>query len=212
MEQVLAMKDVHLPFLMCMELCTAKSPGKIIGYQDRTPDAFGQGQSQSINGLYVEGVSLTHGRNPRKHIWTFAAALHEIGNVLPALLYPCTNRNVTASATPPPCFVGNDNFCDTGSTEQAHTIFYGDDPLWDGAGCGLLNDCCDFINPPWFLKRLPFPTADDTETRFCHSVADFEDTPGEVLEIYIQRLEYSSLSMSYTRVIEHANNIMYCLL
>ena len=105
-EQVLAMKDVHLPFLMCMELCTAKSPGKIIGYQDWTPDAFGQGQSQSINGLYVEGVSLTHGRNPRKHIWTFAAALHEIGNVLPALLCPCTNRNVTASATPPPCFVG----------------------------------------------------------------------------------------------------------
>ena len=58
--------------------------GKIIGYQDQTPGAFGQGQSQQIDGHYVEGISLTHGRNPRKHIWTFAAALREIGNELPA--------------------------------------------------------------------------------------------------------------------------------
>ena len=69
-----------------------------------------------------------------------------------AFLCPCTNRIVAASATPPPCFVGNDYFCDTGRTEQAREIFYGDDPLWDGAGCGPLNDCCDPNNPPWFLK------------------------------------------------------------
>ena len=27
--------------------------GKIIGYQDRTPDAFGQTQTQSIDGAYI---------------------------------------------------------------------------------------------------------------------------------------------------------------
>ena len=161
--------------------------GKIIGYQDQTPDAFGQGQLQTIDGHYVEGISLTHGRNPRQHIWTFAAALHEIGNVHPVFLCPCTNRNVAASATPPPCFVGNDYFCDTGSAEQAQGIFYGDDPLWDGAGCGPLNDCCDLNSPPWFLKQLPFPTNDDNiEMRLCRSAADYEDTPVEMIEIYIQ--------------------------
>ena len=71
-----------------------------------------------------------------------------IGNVHPAFLCPCTDRIVAASATPPPCFVGNDYFCDTGSTEQAHGIFYGDDPLRDGADCGPLNDCCDLNSPP----------------------------------------------------------------
>ena len=103
--------------------------GKIIGYQDETLDAFGQGQSQSIDGHYVEGISLTHGKNPRKHIWTFAAAVYEIGNRVPVFICPCTNRNVSESATPPPCFVRNDYFCDTSSTEQAIHIFYGDDPL-----------------------------------------------------------------------------------
>ncbi len=34
-------------------------------------------------------------------------------------------------------------------------IFYNEDPLWDGAGCGPLNT---FNNPPWFYKELPEPT------------------------------------------------------
>jgi hypothetical protein len=44
--------------------------GKIIGYQDRSPDAFGQARIQSIDGPYVDGISLTHGSSPRQHIWT----------------------------------------------------------------------------------------------------------------------------------------------
>ena len=96
--------------------------GKIIEYQDQTPDALSQGQSQPINGHYVEGINLTHGRNPRKHTWTFAAALHETGTIYQVYLCPCTNRNVAASTTPPPCFVRNDYFCDAGSTKQAQHI------------------------------------------------------------------------------------------
>ena len=55
---------------------------KIIGYQDETPDAFGHARTQSmtIDGAYVDGISLTHGSNPRQHIWTFAAALDEVGS------------------------------------------------------------------------------------------------------------------------------------
>ena len=157
--------------------------GKIIGYQDESPDGFYHGSSQSIDGYYVDGISLTHGSNPRQHIWTFVGALHEVttGGC------PCTNRDSASSAIPPPAFVGNDYFCDTASAEHFQRIFYGDDPLWDGAGCGPLNDCCDFNNPPWFRKQLPSATADDIEMRICgsQSVND-EDTPVEIIEIYIQ--------------------------
>ena len=66
--------------------------GKIIGYQDRTPDAFGHALTQSIDGTYVEGISLTHGSNPRKHIWTFAAALDEFGSN-PSLIH-CKRRKI----------------------------------------------------------------------------------------------------------------------
>ena len=55
--------------------------GKIIGYQNAATGAFydynRHVNSYTINDTYVTGVSLTHGRNPRKHIWTLAAALHE---------------------------------------------------------------------------------------------------------------------------------------
>ena len=159
--------------------------GKIIGYQDRTPDAFGQAQTQSIDGNYVEGISITHGSNPRQHIWTFVAALDEFGSN-PSYNCPCTNRNLSSSATQPPSFVGDDYFCDTGSTEYYQHIFYGDDPLWDGAGCGPLNDCCDLNNPPWFHKQLPSATADDIEMRLCREAAPDEDTPIEIIEIYVQ--------------------------
>ena len=54
--------------------------GKIIGYQQSSTDAFDRiisGQNMPDTN-YVDGISMTHGKNPRKHIWTFAAALHSI--------------------------------------------------------------------------------------------------------------------------------------
>ena len=73
--------------------------GKVIGYQDKTPDAFYRfiaGQN-TIDTNYVDGISLTHGQSPRKHIWTFAAALHE-DNFHAANVCPCTNtRNISIS-------------------------------------------------------------------------------------------------------------------
>ena len=115
--------------------------GKIIAYQHGSTDAFGYagagiGQSRSIDGNYLDGVSITHGRSPRKLIWTFAAALHEIdsysnNNCL------CTNVHAASRATRPPSFVGDDYFCDTGSHNRVlFNRLYDEDPLWDGAGCG----------------------------------------------------------------------------
>ena len=81
----------------------------------------------TIDSNYVDGISLTHGYSPRKHIWTFAAALHEY-NSDRDFVCPCTNiRNNPPPRVPP--FVGNDYFCDAGSENYYQVIFYGDDPL-----------------------------------------------------------------------------------
>ena len=126
--------------------------GRIIGYQVGQPEAFileNLGLPQTIDGPYVDGISLTYG-NPRQHIWTFAAALDETTN--PASKCTCTNPSQPNSA---PSFVGNDYFCETGvPTGQLYdtTTFHADDPLWDGGGCGSNSTCCTFNNPPWFLQ------------------------------------------------------------
>ena len=56
--------------------------GRILGYQIGTTNGFANTDSargmQTINDIYVDGVSLTHG-NPRQHIWTFAASLTTSG-------------------------------------------------------------------------------------------------------------------------------------
>ena len=162
--------------------------GKVIGYQDKTPNAFDPyihyGQT-TIDSRYVDGISLTHGTSPRKHIWTFAAALHEY-DAYPHDVCPCTN---TRNSPPPaaPDFVGHDYFCDTGSENHYQNIFYGDDPLWDGAGCGQFNTCCSWNSPPWFLKNISPPTSDDIEMRLCaDSGRSNEDINFELLEIYVQ--------------------------
>ena len=141
--------------------------GKIIGHQQKTPDAFHayqHGRQTTIDSYYVDGISLTHG-SPRKHIWTFAAAVHE-HNSLWSNVCPCTNTRNTQHVTIPP-FVGNDYFCDTASENHYQSIFYGDDPLWDGEGCGQFNTCCSKNSPPWFMKQLSSPTSDDIEMRLC---------------------------------------------
>ena len=163
--------------------------GKIIGYQQKSPDAFVRyywNRSLTIDDQYVDGISLTHGHNPRKHIWTFAAALHEVITSHRELICPCTNIHNTASIPIPP-YVGSDYFCDTGSESTFQFIFYPNDPLWDGQGCGRLNTCCSFNNPPWFMKELPSSTSDDIEMRLCaDSPRTDEDINFETVDLYVQ--------------------------
>ena len=89
---------------------------------------------------------------------------------------------------PPPVFVGNDYFCDTGSNDtRDQARFYSEDPLWDGVGCGPQSTCCSFNNPPWFYKQLPQFTTDDIEMRVCRNNNNGnEDIAIEMFEIYIQ--------------------------
>ena len=162
----------------------SKVCGRIIGYQYSSTNAFHR-SIINIDTYYVDGVSLTHG-NPRQHIWTFAAAAGETDSS--DFICPCTNTN-TSSTAPPPEYVGNDYFCDTGSstTFSASSTFYYEDPLWDGAGCGPLSTCCSFNTPPWFYKQLPQNTTDDIEMRVCRDQSVYnEDIALEVIDVFIQ--------------------------
>ena len=163
--------------------------GKIIGYQQKTPDAFFPYYSNrrlTIDDGYVDGISLAHGRNPRKHIWTFAAALHEVITSNREYICPCTNIHNPVSIPIPP-YVGSDYFCDTASESHYEFKFYPNDPLWDGQGCGRLNTCCAFNNPPWFMKELASPTSEDIEMRLCANYGrSDEDIPVETVELFVQ--------------------------
>ena len=179
---------VHPPFLTCTELPTTKSVGRLLDIRIALQTHLAKLEhSQLMVPMLRVLVSLMAAiPGGRQHIWTFAAALDEVGATYPGNNCPCTNRNLSSSATPPPDFVGNDYFCDTGSADEFQHIFYGDDPLWDGAGCGPYNDCCDLNNPPWFRKQLPSFTIDNIEMRLCREKLADEDTPVEIIEIYVR--------------------------
>ena len=68
--------------------------------------------------------------------------------------------------------------CDRSRSGGQVGVFYADDPLWDGQGCGGTSTCCEFNNPPWFCKQLPQPTTDYIELRLCvdEDISN-EDTP-----------------------------------
>ena len=73
--------------------------GRVIGYQSRAPDAFRNQRSQTIEGYYVDGVSLTHGSSgSRQHIWTFAAgAVENNPSTYPLYSCPCADRPTALS-------------------------------------------------------------------------------------------------------------------
>ena len=165
----------------------SKVCGRIKAYQDKTSEAFDPYLTQqllSIDSYYVDGVSLTHGRPPRSHIWTFAAALDEVHSN--SWVCPCTRPDLGFTGSVPP-FIGQDYFCETGSRSKYQYIFHDQDPLWDGEGCGPQSTCCSFNNPPWFCKELSQSTTNDIELRICSDQgSNNEDTPIEMFELYVQ--------------------------
>ena len=158
--------------------------GKVIAYQEGKPDAFYPSSStyQTIDDVYVDGVSITHGSS-RNHIWTFAAAMHEDLSFMRHLC-PCTNsRSPQNNNIFIPSFVGENYFCDTGCASTAiPKQFYGNNPLWDGNGCGEFHECCDRQeSQEYFCTVLPAPTTNAIEVRIC---ADQKDE-----QIHLQQLE-----------------------
>ena len=166
----------------------SKVCGRIIGYQYGRPNAFSPYNSDNdspptIDEHYVDGVSITYGTGPRKHIWTFA--VENGGEHASVARCPCRGPIFTGVVPP---YIGNDYFCDIGSHGPSHPgIFYHDNPLWDGRGCGPTSPCCGFNSPPWFCKEFPQPTTDDIKVRVCTDSPSYhEDIPIELIELYVQ--------------------------
>ena len=150
--------------------------GRVIGYQHGTTNGFST-SSRNIDGIYVDGVSLTYG-SPRTHIWTFGAGYRE-GFVQ----CPCGGQNNVGV----PDIVGNHYYCESGTGSRPSATLYTGDPLWDGEDCnGNESPCCagQFI-PPWFHRVLSTSTSGNIEMRTCFT-GDDEDTPLELYEIYIK--------------------------
>ena len=161
--------------------------GRVIAYQDKTPDAqcpyigfHTDNQIHTLEEAYIDGVSITHG-SPRQHIWSFIASVDESHTGCHGC--PCYTH-FTGTRVP---FIGDNFFCDSASETWQGYIFFPDDPLWDGQGCGSNNKCCSFNNPPWFCTELNQHTLDDIELRLCaDQLTTDEDVPIEIIELYVQ--------------------------
>ena len=161
-------------------LSYTKVCGRVHGYQYDSVDGFlnFHYHGQTIEGYYVDGISVTHG-SPRKHIWTFTAGVSKDYNY-PYYNCPCAYPYPGLAAPP---FVGENFFCESGNTGVWENQWYLDDPLWDSQGCASGSTCCD-RGGPWFTTTLLEATSDDIEVRLCTSY-DSEDIGVEQLEIYI---------------------------
>ena len=140
--------------------------GRVAGYQDNAPHAFTGFNDTSINGIYLDGVSITHG-SPRKHLWSYAVGFGDQLNTNSEC--PCNNGSTVRT----PSYVGNDYYCESGNPFLRFICIrilrkFPNDPLWDGQQCvGIEAPCCTHPNMPWFIKTLNESTTEDIELRAC---------------------------------------------
>ena len=143
--------------------------GRVVGYLFKTPDAFGSFGAHEIN---FDGINITSGAQ-HHHIWSFVAGLssHHPSDC------PCASDD----AARPPQSIGDRYYCESG--ERTDTL------LWDGQQCegNSCNGPGTKSSPPWFSVQLPAPITEMIEVSICGDErTSNEDTPIELLEIYVQ--------------------------
>ena len=159
--------------------------GMVVGYQQSSTDGFAtfHYSTRSINGPYVDGVSITYG-TPRKHIWTYAIGNNEKSNYLPQSPSNCPCSEFPGQL--PPSFVHDNSYCESGRL-LAGLAFSVSDPVWDGKDCSSGNSCCSEPSLPWFHRQIPLPTNEDIEIRICRDEASSnEDVLVEQIQLYVQ--------------------------
>ena len=121
--------------------------GQMRGYQYGYPIGF---HRYIINGTAFDkfdpqiktwGVTLTYGNNPRKHIWTYAGGWNEQGKESGHC--PCNNGSQYVNYTI--SFVGNDYYCESGTSSNFGYDLFLNDPLWDGEQLLLLLHVVNYI-------------------------------------------------------------------
>ena len=156
--------------------------GFVAGYQYKTPDAF-HGTSANIEGAYLDGISITYGKSPRKHIWSYAAGVSANRNAGDTC--PC---NIGAPNNVP-TFADSDWYCESGNpTSNIVFEFFGNDVLWDGKMCtGKEPPCCTKPHLPYFYRDLRDVAESPIELRVCHNQGfGDEDVPIESYDFYVR--------------------------
>ena len=159
--------------------------GRVIGYQVASPDGFASVEShdQNMEQMHIDGVSITHGVSDH-HIWSYIAGVTETSSLHTKSNCPCS----TEQGMGPASFIGENYYCESGNPTDnwINNQFFDEDRLWDGQQCE--DTCCTGTNsPPWFSVQLTAPTTDNIEVHICgDEFTDNEDTPIELLEIYVQ--------------------------
>ena len=162
--------------------------GRIIGYQFGTPEAFlfynNNPSNFTIERNYVDGVSVTYGQQGhRKHIWTFAGAKGESyqGNQVCA----CTNTGIRI-----PPGLEQTTFVRLGQLQLKRVSFTNRIHSGMAKGVDLEALAAATISHHGFASRLSEATNENIEVRlmtfaYPHFL-EHEDTPIELIELYIQ--------------------------
>ena len=167
----------------------SKICGKVIGYQYHNTWGFGANRfnTEGIDGVYLDGVSITHG-SPRQHVWSFASAPDTIALTHQHVQCPCLSNRINFTGVIP-SFVDDHYYCETGSGAGfRESKYYFEDPLWNGDGCEGEEDnrCCQ-RGGPWFCADLNATTIDAIELRLCtNSPLSNENVVLEKIELYVQ--------------------------
>ena len=151
--------------------------GRITAYQLGTPDTY-----STLHSNRFDGISISYGY-PEIFIWIFLAASSEKYGTC-----QCVNPSNTKIIGPPP-FIGNHYFCEVvpAAKRGKAKVFVPENPLWDGAGCRGVSECCSFNSPPWFHRKLQEPTMEPiVMTVRLNEPEDNEDLAIEVIDIYVQ--------------------------
>ena len=157
--------------------------GRVRGYQSGPTAAFFF-SDRTIDNDYADGVSITHGSSPRRHVWTYAIG-HALIMVSDNEACPCNNGSTKSV----PSFVGDNFYCESGTDDPARAgVLYSNDPLWDGMNCNNREStCCTNSNLPWFNTTLSDTTNDDLELRLLfNSVRSIEGGPLDLIKLYIR--------------------------
>lgn len=149
-----------------------KVRGKVTGYAFNSPDGF-KTSGTSIDDLYVDGVSITHG-SPREHVWTYAAA--------GSSNHRCP-QNTDDESYRQPSFVDSNYLCVRPADfigENVNTKDFYDVPLWTTLG-NCAGDCPDDLT---FCVTLTQATSDDLELRICTDESKANE------DIYIKSFDF----------------------
>jgi len=159
--------------------------GMVLGYQKGTTDGFANHhyEARSIDGPYVDGVSITYG-TPRIHIWTYGMGYTKKTDN-PVSNCPCSRY----AGHFPSSFVRDDYYCEARalSSPDDNNQYIISELVWDGKGCPDENSCCSFANHPWFFKQIPLTSNKNLEARICHNeVFSNEGVLVKEIKLYVQ--------------------------